>query len=154
MLTALNSIIFLKICTMISNYKLLHYSGVLPNFVENVRKTKCTSILSCVGRNKESWSRSITVTQTFLGRWTCKLIIYTHCYSNRFWALEVLQNLSWSSTLIMHAVAELLHILSFNRRNPDFSTITYWQQQKILSSWAYTKGFLTQINKSLLLLVS
>ena len=46
MLNAFNFIILLKMCTMISNFKFIQYFYMLQKFVENVRKTKKTSILS------------------------------------------------------------------------------------------------------------
>ena len=46
MLNALNFVILLKICTMISNFKFVPYFNILQNFVENVRKKP--SILSCI----------------------------------------------------------------------------------------------------------
>ena len=39
---------------MISNFKFLPYFNILQNFVENVRKTKKPSILSCTFRTKHA----------------------------------------------------------------------------------------------------
>ena len=48
MLTSFNVIIFLKIESMISNFKLFQYFNISQNFVKNVQKQKSTSVLSCL----------------------------------------------------------------------------------------------------------
>ena len=45
-MTEFSCIIFLKIWTMVSNFKIIPYFNILQNFVQNVRKPKWPSILS------------------------------------------------------------------------------------------------------------
>ena len=49
MMTAFSCFVFLKIWTMDSNFKFIPYLNILQNFVQNVKKTKWPSILSCLG---------------------------------------------------------------------------------------------------------
>ena len=46
MMTAFSCIIFLKIWTMVSNFKIIPYFNILQNFVQKYRKPKWSSILS------------------------------------------------------------------------------------------------------------
>ena len=48
MLTSFNVIIFLKILSIISNFKLFQYFNISQNFVQNVQKQKNTFVLSWV----------------------------------------------------------------------------------------------------------
>ena len=47
MMTEFSCIIFLNIWTMVSNFKIIPYFNILQNFVQNVRKPKSPSILTC-----------------------------------------------------------------------------------------------------------
>ena len=53
MMTEFSCIIFLKILTMVSNFKFILYFNILQNFVQNVKKSKWPSILSCSAINEE-----------------------------------------------------------------------------------------------------
>ena len=46
-MTTFSCIIFLKIWTIVSNFKFIPYFNILEHFVRNVRKPKWPSILSC-----------------------------------------------------------------------------------------------------------